>query len=85
VARLFAQSVCDIYGRAQLLPDAKDAADLAKLSGRFADELGQLQSEFTELANVGTGESIALILRLTTAAPTMVTNRRSTRRVQVHG
>jgi len=64
---------------------AHDAADLEKLSSRFADQLGQLQGDFLELAGIGSGETIALMLRLTTAAPTVVTSRRSETRVRITG
>lgn len=63
---------------------AHDSADLEKLSGKFAGELGKLQREFMDLAKVGVGEWIALVLRLTTAASTAVTSRRSVTRVQIH-
>lgn len=62
---------------------AHDPADLEKLSGRFADELGRLQREFIDLAGVCTDERIALILRLSTAPPPAVTSRRSVTRVRL--
>ncbi len=62
---------------------AHDAADLEKLSGRFADELCRLQREFIDLAGVGADESIALILRLSTAPSPAVTSRRSVTRVRL--
>jgi molybdopterin/thiamine biosynthesis adenylyltransferase len=60
---------------------AHDTADRTKLSARFADELGTLQRQFIDLAGLDAGERIALILRLTTAAPPAVTSRRSAERV----
>lgn len=62
---------------------AHDVADLEKLSTRFADQLGRLQREFIELTRVGGDESIALILRLTAAAPAAVTSRRSADRIRL--
>lgn len=62
---------------------AHDTADLEKLSSRFADQLGQLQGDFIELAGLPVGETIALMLRLTTAAPAAVTSRRSATRVRI--
>ncbi len=62
---------------------AHDIPDLEKLSTRFADQLGQLQREFIELTRVGADEIIALILRLTTAAPPAIASRRSVDRIQL--
>jgi len=62
---------------------AHDTADLHKLSSRFADQLSQLQREFVDLAGLGQGETIALILRLANAGPAAVRSRRSTGRVHV--
>ena len=62
---------------------AQDTTDLTKLSARFADELGRLQREFIDLAGAGADERIALILRLTTAAPSAVTSRRSADRIRL--
>lgn len=60
---------------------AHDTADLTKLSARFAGELGILQRQFVDLAGIDADERIALILRLTVAAPPAVTSRRSDERV----
>ncbi|BCI84447.1 hypothetical protein MTY66_60720 (plasmid) [Mycolicibacterium sp. TY66] len=61
---------------------AHSSAELTTLSERFADELSSLQSEFTTLAGLPDHESIALILRLTTAEPATIPSRRSESRVQ---
>lgn len=60
---------------------ARNAAELEELSEPFATELGSLQREFTHLAKVEAGESIALILRLAVAPPASVPSRRSVRRL----
>lgn len=63
---------------------AHNSAELNALSQRFADELATLQDEFTTLAGLPDHESIALILRLTTADPAAIPSRRSESRVQQH-
>lgn len=56
---------------------ALDAAELAELSDKHAAELGRLQASFTSLTGKELGESIALTLRLSEAAPASVPSRRS--------
>jgi molybdopterin/thiamine biosynthesis adenylyltransferase len=61
---------------------AQSRAELDDLSTPFADELAHLQTEFRQLARTPAQESIALILRLTTAPPTSTNSRRSLNRVR---
>lgn len=61
---------------------AQSRAELDDLSTPFANELAHLQTEFRQLARTPAQESIALILRLTTAPPTSTNSRRSLNRVR---
>ena len=61
---------------------ARNTADLNELSAGFADELGQLQSDFARLTATDPEESIVLALRFTTAPPASVPSRRSLSRVR---
>ncbi|MGO8936895.1 MAG: Rv1355c family protein [Mycobacterium sp.] len=61
---------------------ARNAADLNELSAGFSSELGQLQSDFVRLTATHPEESIALVLRFTTAPPASVPSRRSLSRVR---
>jgi molybdopterin/thiamine biosynthesis adenylyltransferase len=61
---------------------ARNAADLKELSAGFADELGQLQSDFVRLTAIDPEESVVLVLRLTTAPPPSTRSRRSLKRVR---
>jgi hypothetical protein len=62
---------------------ARSMQDLTKLSSSFADELGQLQSDFVRLVATDSGEAIVLVLRFTAAPPASVSSRRSLSRVHV--
>lgn len=62
---------------------AHDASELHALSAQFADELGKLRSDFHSLFSVSPQDSIALVLRLTTAGSTSVRSRRSLDRIRV--
>jgi hypothetical protein len=61
---------------------AHSRAELDDLSTPFADELAHLQTEFRQLARTPAQESIALIIRFTTAPPTSTNSRRSLNRVR---
>ncbi|OBK46613.1 Rv1355c family protein [Mycobacterium sp. 1081908.1] len=60
---------------------ARTTRDLTKLSFSFADELGQLQSAFADLAGTDSGEAIVLVLRFTSGPPASMSSRRSLSRV----
>ena len=62
---------------------ARSMQDLTKLSSSFADELGQLQSDFVRLAVTDFRETIVLVLRFTAAPPASVPSRRSLSRVHM--
>jgi hypothetical protein len=62
---------------------AHGVGDLDVLSTTFANELGQLQKEFRELAHVRHGESMVLVLRFAAGGPTSVRSRRSFDRVRL--
>uniref|UniRef100_UPI003899F685 Rv1355c family protein n=1 Tax=Mycobacterium sp. HUMS_1102779 TaxID=3383487 RepID=UPI003899F685 len=62
---------------------ARDRSDLAELSPAFADELGELQQRFRQLAGVPPGASPALILRVALGAPASVRSRRDLERVRL--
>lgn len=64
---------------------ARNAADLQGLSAGFAGELARLQDDFVRLTATDPEESIALVLRLTTAPPASVPSRRSLSRVHSQG
>jgi len=61
---------------------ARNRAELNEVSHRYAEELASLQRDFIALTRVAEQESIALILRLTTAAPAAVHSRRSESRIR---
>jgi molybdopterin/thiamine biosynthesis adenylyltransferase len=61
---------------------ARNSADLNELSAGFAEELGQLQSDFLRLTLCDPEESIVLVLRFTTAPPASVRSRRSLSRLR---
>lgn len=60
-----------------------ETSELHALSAQFADELGKLRSDFHSLFPVSAQDSIALVLRLTTARSTSVRSRRSLDRIRV--
>jgi hypothetical protein len=60
---------------------AHNRTELHELSTQFADELTDLQSELRQLTHTPTEQSIALILRLTSAPPPATQSRRSLSRV----
>jgi hypothetical protein len=62
---------------------AHDVDELNGLSESFADELGQLQNEFRQLADVPTGVVPALVLRFAVRGPALVRSRRSAGRVSL--
>jgi molybdopterin/thiamine biosynthesis adenylyltransferase len=62
---------------------AQSRAELDKLSPDFADELDQLQREFGDLTHASSDESVALVLRLTSAPPASVRSRRTVDRVRL--
>jgi hypothetical protein len=62
---------------------ARDAEDLTELSTSFADELGELQNEFRQLARTPPNSWIALVLRLSFSGPPSVQSRRSLDRVSL--
>jgi hypothetical protein len=62
---------------------ARDAEDLTELSTPFADELGELQNEFRQLARTPPDKWIALVLRLAFSGRTSVQSRRSLDRVSL--
>ncbi len=62
---------------------ARDAEDLTELSTPFADELGELQNEFRQLARTPPDKWIALVLRLAFSGRTSVQSRRSLDRVRL--
>jgi molybdopterin/thiamine biosynthesis adenylyltransferase len=62
---------------------ARDAKDLTELSTSFADELGEVQQEFRQLARIPTGNFPALVLRFAVSAPASVRSRRSFERVRL--
>jgi molybdopterin/thiamine biosynthesis adenylyltransferase len=62
---------------------AQSRAELDELSPAFADELDQLQREFGNLTHASSDESVALVLRLTSAPPASVRSRRAVDRVRL--
>lgn len=54
----------------RVFPHAHTDSERTALPKRHADEIAELQSDFTELTKVSAHESIVLILRLTTAEAT---------------
>jgi hypothetical protein len=62
---------------------AQSRAELDELSPDFADELDQLQQEFGDLTHASSDESVALVLRLTSAPPASVRSRRAVDRVRL--
>jgi hypothetical protein len=62
---------------------AQSRAELDELSPDFADELDQLQQEFGDLTHASSDESVALVLRLTSAPPASVRSRRTVDRVRL--
>lgn len=62
---------------------ARDAEDLAELSTSFADELGELQQEFRQLARIPAGNLPVLVLRFAVSDPASVRSRRSIGRVRL--
>lgn len=62
---------------------ARDAEDLAELSTSFADELGELQQEFRQLARIPAGNLPILVLRFAVSDPASVRSRRSIGRVRL--
>jgi molybdopterin/thiamine biosynthesis adenylyltransferase len=60
---------------------AQTPSDLQEMSGAFADELRQQQSDFARLAATRPEESVVLMLRFTAAQPASVASRRSLSRV----
>lgn len=62
---------------------ARSTEDLTTLSPDFANELGQLQSDFVNLTATDSREAIVLVLRLTTAPPASVPSQRSLSRVHI--
>lgn len=62
---------------------ARTRADLHELSARFADELGQLQSDFARMTETGADEAIALVLRFAAVPPASVASRRTLSRVRM--
>jgi len=62
---------------------ARDYSDLAELSPAFADELGELQQRFRQLAGLPPAASPALILRIAVGAPASVRSRRDLERVRL--
>jgi molybdopterin/thiamine biosynthesis adenylyltransferase len=63
---------------------AQTRAELDELSPDFADELGQLQRDFSRLAHASPDEPAVLVLRLTSAPPASVRSRRALDRVRFH-
>ncbi len=62
---------------------ARNADELTELSTSFADELGDLQKEFRQLARTPPDSSVALVLRFTFSGPASVRSRRSLDRVNL--
>jgi molybdopterin/thiamine biosynthesis adenylyltransferase len=62
---------------------AQSQAELDELSPDFADELAQLQRDFSRLAHASPDESVVLVLRLTSAPPASVRSRRTLDRVRL--
>ncbi|WP_454561383.1 Rv1355c family protein [Mycobacterium haemophilum] len=62
---------------------AHDADELSALSAQFADELGQLRSDFRSLVRIPADDSLVLVLRLTAAGPASVRSRRSFDRIRL--
>jgi hypothetical protein len=62
---------------------AHDAEDLTELSTSFADELGELQNEFRQLARIPAGSLPVLALRFAVSGPASVRSRRSIGRVSL--
>jgi molybdopterin/thiamine biosynthesis adenylyltransferase len=62
---------------------ARDAEDLTELSTAFADELGDLQNEFRQLARTPAGDLPVLALRFAVSGPASVRSRRSIDRVSL--
>ncbi|MDT5051795.1 MAG: hypothetical protein QOF66_161 [Mycobacterium sp.] len=63
---------------------AQSRAELDELSPDFADELEQLQRDFSRLVPASSGQSAVLVLRLTSAPPASVRSRRALDRVRFH-
>jgi hypothetical protein len=63
---------------------ARDAEDLAKISGPFAEELGKLQEEFRQLVRTPPGDIPVLVLRLAVSGPASVRSRRTLDRLRSH-
>jgi molybdopterin/thiamine biosynthesis adenylyltransferase len=62
---------------------ARDAKDLTASSTFFADDLGELQQEFRQLARISAGNFPALVLRFAVSDPASVRSRRSIGRVRL--
>jgi hypothetical protein len=61
---------------------ARDIDELAKVSGSFADELGELSEAFRQLARTPPDSFVALVLRFTFSGPASVRSRRCIERVR---
>ena len=62
---------------------ARNINELAKVSGSFADELGELSEAFRRLARTPPDSFVALVLRFTFSGPASVRSRRCIERVRL--